>query len=312
MIKMDNNKNQRTNILRIFLALITLLSLNALPAFSSEFACDEKSVLTTFDNNKFVIENDKARNIAALELAPCIASKSSKIRDEITFTTISSWHRENKLTQATTTKLFTYFIQQLKIPKNDKDNFKQPFAALLLSEVVRVDRVSPYLTDKQRQQAIKTTITYMKSITDYRGFSEPDGWRHAVAHTADVFLQLALNKNITPKSGNNIAKAIFSQVSPIEHFYIYGEPRRLVLPLAYLMINEKLSIDNFDAMLKQLTNPLPFENWQAVYSSQQGLAKRHNTRLFLMNFYTLIADSENAKLKAVKPLIKQALKSIGG
>jgi hypothetical protein len=30
----------------------------------------------------------------------------------------------------------------------------------------------------------------VRSIRDYRGFDEREGWRHAVAHTSDAMLQL--------------------------------------------------------------------------------------------------------------------------
>lgn len=35
------------------------------------------------------------------------------------------------------------------------------------------------------------------AICDYRSFDERDGWRHAVAHAADLLMRLALNPALT-------------------------------------------------------------------------------------------------------------------
>jgi hypothetical protein len=109
------------------------------------------------------------------------------VRDGVVYEATSDWLRPNLLDEVTINKMFDYLISILKQTNQDPANFTQPFAALVLSEVLRVDRIIRYLTDDERQKAIDVSTTYMRNITDYRGFDEKQGWRHAVAHTADLF-----------------------------------------------------------------------------------------------------------------------------
>src|SRR5258705_220852 len=72
-------------------------------------------------------------------------------------------------------------------------------------------------------------------VTDRRGFDATQGWRHGVAHGADLLLQLGLNPALSAAQLDAIVQAIASQVAPAgEHFYVYGEPERLARPIAYI------------------------------------------------------------------------------
>ncbi len=170
--------------------------------------------------------------------------------------------------------------QILLTTNKDPNNFAQPFAALILAEVVRVDRIAPYLTEKQRQNVINTATHYMISIDDYRGFDDTAGWLHAVAHSADLFLQLALNKQITASQLKQLLEAISMQVVAKDaHFYHCGEPKRLALPTIYIVLTGKLTQHDISQFFDSIVDPAPFKDWQSVYNSNLGLAKLHNSRI---------------------------------
>ena len=79
------------------------------------------------------------------------------------------------------------------------DGFAQPFAALALAEVARVDRVAPIFTADERAVLVTAATNYVRSVRDYRGFDDVQGWRHGVAHGADFLMQLVLNGELDDK-----------------------------------------------------------------------------------------------------------------
>lgn len=270
------------------------------------------SALETLKKEKFEIESVNKRNKTAIKLLSCLGYQDPKIRDGVVFEGISYWLRNELLDQNTVKKMFNSLIDTLQQVNQETDDFTQPFAALVFSEVMRVDRLSPYLSDEERQRAVDVSTRYMSMIEDYRGFDDAKGWRHAVAHTADVFLQLSLNKNITKIQLNQLLSAIQSQVSPQKlHFYTYGEPKRLATAIIYIVLRGEHSESEISSFFDSVVSPVPFADWDSVYGSKKGLAKLHNTRSFIYGIFAITGQSENPKLKVIQPILANIIKNLG-
>jgi hypothetical protein len=231
-------------ILLKYLLLILVLTITAMPAMAIAaekspgcMAVFSATELEALKSDKFIIASSNKRNHTAVNLLSCLGHPAPDIRDGIVYEALSHWLREDLLTGATVKQLYFSLIDILAKPRVDTDDFTQTFAALVLSEVVRVDRIRAFLSDSERQQAVDISTSYMVNITDYRGFENASGWRHAVAHSADVLLQLALNKKLTKPQLLQLANAIKGQISPQKlHFYIYGEPKRLAMAFIYSLL----------------------------------------------------------------------------
>lgn len=248
----------------------------------------------------------------ALKLLSCLGELDPKVRDGIVYEATSTWLRKKLLDQTTIKSMFDYLINTLKQSNQDPLNFTQPFANLVLSEVLRVDRNTPYLLVDERQNAIDVTTAYMRNITDYRGFDEAQGWRHAVAHTADVFLQRSLNQQVSKVQLGQLLDAIKSQVSPkTSHSYIYGEPKRLAMAFIYIVLRGEHSEQELFSYLESVANPAPYADWQSAYSDKKGLAKLHNTRNFIYSIFAISGKSKKPVLKAIKPKLAELIPSLG-
>jgi hypothetical protein len=268
--------------------------------------------LAELRNANFVIDHKQKRNRIAIDILSCIGHPEPTIRDNTVYQAYSTWLRGDQLEPKIIIQLYDYITAILVSQNQDEDNYTQPFAALIYSEVLRVDRISPYLNAKQRQKAVDTVINFVSSIKDYRGFDDNQGWRHSVAHSADIILQLSLNKNITKSQLIALAEALIKQVNPKAiHFYTYGEPNRLAMAFTYLMNREELSLNMVQQLLNDITDPMPFKDWQSVYTSNSGLSKIHNVRSFIYSLHALISESQNKKLKQIKPLVTEAIKKLG-
>lgn len=95
-------------------------------------------------------------------------------------------------------------------------------------------------------------------------------------------LQLAAHPAIGAPQLQMILAAVASQVSPPgAHFYIYAESERLARPVFYAGQRQLLPAESWARWFEGLADPAPFASWDAAFTSQAGLARRHNTLAFL-------------------------------
>ncbi|MCP4984512.1 MAG: DUF2785 domain-containing protein [Colwellia sp.] len=270
-----------------------------------------KASLISLKQSNFKVESSEQREKLALQLLNCLANPDPKVRDGIAFEALSHWMRNKELNTSTYQLMFNQLIKAVTEQVDDEYGVYQPFAVLILAELARVDRKSAYLSVSQRQKLLNYAIKHLANVRDYRGFDNIVGWRHNVAHTADLLLQLFLNSNINKLQLDAILKALASQVSPSEHFYIYGEAKRLALPVAYVFLRKLHTVAEWENWLTEITTANPFGSWQDMYSSQAGLAKLHNTRAFLQILFISIKDSKNETLVSMLPALEKAIKTVG-
>jgi hypothetical protein len=165
------------------------------------------------------------------------------------------------------------------------------------------------MTDAQLQQLVDASTRYLQSIRDYRGFDEREGWRHAVAHTSDVMLQLAVNPRTSKAQLDQMLAAIATQVAPPgEHFYAYGEGDRLAQAVFYIAKRKLHTADEWKKWFEQVSAPAPLQSWQDAWTSQRGIAKHQNTMQFLSMLYLYVRESGPDFQDLVLPSITAAIK----
>lgn len=255
--------------------------------------------------NDFVIEDDARREQLAQSLLPCLADLNPFLRDNIAFDAYTAWLRGNKLSLVTRQSMLVQLSAWMD--QSDKTGVRRPFAALVLSELARVDRISAYLSATERQNLLDIATKYLHTQRDYRGFDEKQGWRHGIAHGADLLMQLALNPALDKAQLDQILAAVRSQIAPSSgHFYIYGEPNRLARPI--IMVAMRGLHNDWAEWFKQVATSLPSQDNAAP--SQQSLATKHNTQAFLLAMFASVRDSKNPQLSELAPAISTALAAL--
>ena len=269
-----------------------------------------KADMSALKENGYAELTSAQINTLAVDMLACLGSPDPEMRDGIVFEEISALLRQERLDTETQIQMFTHLLDVLNGPE-DADGFTKPFAALNMSEIVRADRVQAYLSPQQREDVVQATINYLTHITDYRGYDETRGWRHGIAHTADIVLQLSLNPNINEEQLAALRAAIATQISPPNgHSYIYGESERLARPLFYMAARGAFDQENWDVWLASLAGPAPYEKWAEVYTSEAGLAKLHNTKAFFNVLYISAQETKNENIKMLFPGARAALISM--
>jgi hypothetical protein len=253
------------------------------------------------------VADDNARQALALALLDCLASPDPELRDGVAYDAISQWARAKALTPETLQSIRTALLPRLS-PDADSNGFAQPFAALTLAEVARADRVQPFLSDAERAEHVGAATTYMMTLSDYRGFDASEGWRHGVAHGADLLLQLSLNLALDRGQLDAILAAVARQVMPANgHFYIYGESERLMAPVFYIGRRGALRAADWNAWFSALAarrqRPAP--------PTQASLAASHDLAAFLLPLSASLRESGTAEMQAeMLPAVVAAMKSL--
>lgn len=259
----------------------------------------------------FEIADDSHRHALALALVPCLAHADPRLRDGIAFEAYYSWLRANRLDLATRAELLRRLSAKLEPAAADRDGFSKPFAALALSELARTDRITPWLAPAQRTALVAQAASYLASVRDYRGFDEKSGWRHGIAHGADLALQLAMNPAVNRPELEQLLGAVAVQVAPPgDHSYIDGESERLARPVLYAAQRGLLTADEWERWLRKVAAPPATANAHDAYRTRAGLARVHNLRAFLFALYVNAREIGDTNMQVLVPALQSVLKAL--
>ena len=290
--------------------LATLLALAACATAPAQaqsclpVATHDRAALDTLKAASWDVPDDAARNGLALSLAACVADPDPAIRDGIAFEAYAHWLRSRALTPETMRALVQNLRARLHAPQGE--GFEQPFAALVLSELARADRIESYLSQDEFDALAASAQSHFIGVSDYRGFDEREGWRHGVAHGADLLLQLGLNPRLGAGEQYRLTELIGGQIAPRGHFYIYGEPERLARPIIFIAQRGDMSEEQWTSFFVRLV-PSESEN---LFASQEGLARRHNIKAFLYAVYVNARISESTADDVLLPGVEAAIRAI--
>ncbi len=298
------------SIPKFVLALTLLMFCKSVVAQSCPPAGFSRNDLLKLREQQFNLDDSQKANELAMALLPCLASEDPQLRDAVTYEAIATWARGRQLSASTARGVLAKLLPQIGPDYPEGSGFAKPFSALVLAEVARIDRVEPFLDEAGRKAFVAAAASYVRSVDDYRGYDETAGWRHGVAHGADLLMQLALNPKVDAEDLRAILDAVATQVSPARtHFYIYGESARLARPIVFAARRQLVSTADWQSWFARITAASPLTSWDDAFSSQAGLAKRHNTQSFLAAAFTMLRDEPDAEKVLREPLV-QALSQI--
>ena len=279
-------------------------------AASCEPAGYNDASLLELRENKFNIGNDSARQVLAIALVECLGVSDPDIRDGVGYEALATWMRAKELNAETIRRLKQTLLEMVREP-DDNEGYKKPYASLILAEIARVDRVTPFMSNYDRTAFVDQAATYMREIKDYRGFNDRTGWRHNVAHTSDWLMQLSLNEKVTQPDFIVIRDAVGAQIrANNKHAYIHGESARLARPILFLARRGAFSEAEWTGWITKMSAPTPLDSWSAAFRSESGLAQRHNLKLFLNAIYLNASLSDDPETRKLLPGAQAALKDL--
>jgi hypothetical protein len=258
---------------------------------------------------KFAIEDAKQRAALARALLDCLASPDPQLRDGIAFEAWAFWLRGDALDVGTRRLALARLQAAIDPARHDDAGFVQPFSALVLSEVARTDRKQAWLTPDERGALVEAAARYVESVRDYRGFATGEGWRHGVAHGADLLMQLALNPALDKAQLDRLLAAVATQVAPAGQAYVFGESERLARPVLWAAARGLHTEAEWTDWLAKVAAP-PEGGWETVFNDAPGLQRRHDVRAFLLGMYVGARDSENPGVQTLLPGLRAQLELV--
>lgn len=247
------------------------------------------------------------RDALVSTLVDCLASIDPAVRDGLGYEGLQTLLRANALDHDRLRALRDRLQAMLDAP--DPQGVARPFAALVLSEVARTDRIAPWMRDDERLAMVDRAAAYLASVDDYRGFDNATGWRHGVAHGADWAMQLAMNPALERPQLDRLRDAVAVQVVPASgHAYVFGEPERLARPLLFIAKRGLHEEAEWTTWFAALSSRL--DDKALAWKDAGWLAKRHDLAAFLAMLYLEADLSQDPGIARLRPGILAALKAL--
>lgn len=289
------------------LMLIVLFILAAAPAMACPPPGYDKPALQALKKNGFAVADPARRRELAQALVGCLGNPDPELRDGIAFEALSQWMRADAFEAAQVGALRDRLYGLLDGPEGE--GYARPFAALVLSEVARTDRIKPWMSAAERAAMVDKAAAYIEGVRDYRGYDDVQGWRHGVAHGADWLMQLALNPALDRAQADRILAAVVAQAVPASgHAYVFGEPERLARPVLFVAQRGLHSDAEWAAWFAALVPRIG--DAKQAYRNVAWLARRHDLTGLLQNIYLQAGNSQDPKIRTLQPAVLAAIKAI--
>lgn len=246
-----------------------------------------------------------------LALLTCLGNPDPNVRDKVAFERLSTALRAGDVDRGTLAAMRMQLLTMLDAP--DPQGFQRPFVILTLAEVARTDRIKPWMTADDRDRLVTTAATYLSTITDYRAFSDKDGFRHGVAHGADLAMQLALNPATTKSQLDRLLDAIATQVMPKDPAVAYwaGEPDRLARAVLVIAQRNLHSDLEWRQWVEALVGRQPHAPWLEAFRTEAGIRQAHNMKSFLYAVLASASSSADGGVSRLAAPVRDALREIG-
>ena len=222
-----------------------------------------------------------------------LSSSDSELRDDIAYSVYANWLKRGMYSQA---EIHTHVDQLLSnldigIGEIESDSvFLRSFSVLFLAEIVHNDHKQPLLDEEQITTIFEKTLWYLEMEKDPRGHIPEKGWAHALAHTADLILQLGKNRYIDETGLERLLAGIRNKlVRSTDWVYIHGEDDRLAGAVVEILKRGLVGIDPIKAWLNYFVEPE--QSWKGVYAQEHGTRAFHNTRNFLRSLSEAVRNT---------------------
>lgn len=172
--------------------------------------------------------------------------------------------------------------------------FLRTFSALILATVIFRDEqcaagiveASPFLSEDEVRGWFEQGLTYLEREKDLRGYVEVKGWAHAIAHTADLFRDLAQSRYLGALDLERMLNAIADKViEPADRVYLYQEDERLAYAVMTALSRNLLDMVFLKQWLDRIVTRSDQKPWHQVFADHAENNARHNARSFLCSLY---------------------------
>lgn len=277
---------QRFALLLAVISLVFSQSLAAQPVGE----CSNSQSNWSYWENVYSHRSQEVGNADALaqSLLPCLGSENPTLRDTYGYGLFTHWLRSDLLSEESKQLL----TSQLQANLAGDQVLLRSFSALILSELLRADGLTTFLTSAQRDTLLQHSSRALLAEDDYRGLDAQLGWVHPVAHLADIHWRIALHPQLTAEQATQSLAAIYPKATTLDASYVFNESDRLARVAAILIRRQALGADQFTVWLAQFAARRDGSSWSSAFDSPAGMSELHNSNAFIRALAEQLATSE--------------------
>jgi Protein of unknown function (DUF2785) len=195
------------------------------------------------------------------ELAGLLSSPDPELRDDIAYSTLTSWIYQQKIVTAGALRpLIDRLLANLTRGVGERDTdgvFGRSFSALVLSVVVARDNADPVLDAAAWQRIDAAALAYLAAEQDLRGYDAGKGWMHSAAHTADLLKFLGRSRYLDVAGQRQILDGISNKLTSASVVFTHGEDERLARAVLSLIARADFDGTQFAAWLQRTAPAVP-------------------------------------------------------
>ncbi|MCR8848457.1 DUF2785 domain-containing protein [Rossellomorea sp. SC111] len=224
-----------------------------------------------------------------------IGSTDSELRDKLIYNTFFHLTLDNQLEHDLLSDLLDYSLSDDMLFKGIGENgtdtvFTRAFSSLVIAVILYKDNEDDFLPRDAVYKTKDHLINYINSENDLRGFVPVKGWAHSIAHVADAFDELILNKKIEQKDYIDMLPPLWEKILVSESVYVHGEDERMVTPIL-AMLEKGLDLVEIEHLLKGV--PAELKRRKEQMNEENYWFLEANCKTFLKSLYVKISSHED-------------------
>lgn len=255
------------------------------------------------ENNYLLKDEDNAFELA-IEMLKGIGSIDPVLRDDLIYSILSKWIKEDMFTYEQLQNLLSLSIDDqhlfYKLGEINHDSvFTRSFSLLVIAVILYKNNEKEFLILSDFENVKQRLFHYAVKENDIRGYVEEKGWAHSIAHLADCLDELAKNQNLNHIDLLMILKIINLRILERENVHICEEDERLVTVVCAIFDRSVLSEDEIENWI------MSFKTIKKTGEYVKDFNTKINSKHFLRSLYFRLNPLELDKHSIISKALEE-------
>ncbi|MGG2091748.1 DUF2785 domain-containing protein [Bacillus sp. S13(2024)] len=246
-----------------------------------------QQLLETIQKNGYLLPQNIDLNQLSLHMLEHIGTLDGNLRDQLIYSTFSHFISRDYFHEAQLEKLLILTLEENYLfygitSDNTNSVFTRSFTTLLIALIICADNRTNFLTEETIITVKEKLVDYMNQEIDLRGYIQPYGWAHSIAHASDAFDALIHNQKLSSQYYDELTHCLLNKIFVYSIVYHFDEDERIITPLLSMISLGFSQKQLFDTIRVKL-NLLPLFKSRLPINEYCNLCS--NVKTFLRSLY---------------------------
>ncbi|MGG2065287.1 DUF2785 domain-containing protein [Bacillus sp. S14(2024)] len=246
-----------------------------------------QQLLETIQKNGYLLPQNIDLNQLSLHMLEHIGTLDGNLRDQLIYSTFSHLISRDYFHEAQLEKLLILTLEENYLfygitSDNTNSVFTRSSTTLLIALILCADNRTNFLTEETIITVKEKLVDYMNQEIDLRGYIQPYGWAHSIAHASDAFDALIHNQKLSAQYYDELTHCLLNKIFVYSIVYHFDEDERIITPLLSMISLGFSQKQLFDTIRVKL-NLLPLYKSRLPINEYCNLCS--NVKTFLRSLY---------------------------